>query len=298
MSIREGNRLNEEVAQDLTEPKRTYEELRTSEVRYRRLFEAARDGILIVDALTRKIIDVNPFLAELLGYSRQQLLGKELWQIGLLQDAQARQAAFRQLQQTGYIRYEHLPLQSKDGVRREVEFISNVYQQDGRQVIQCNVRDITGRKEAEQALRSSEERAQRELLELEQVYKTSPVGLCFVNTALCYLRVNQRLAAINGIPVSEHLRRPIRDVLPALAEQIEPHYRRVISSGQPLVEQEVHGVTPARPDLQRDFLVSYYPVQGADGAVLGVSAAVQEVTERKRFEAQLRHTQKLESLGG
>jgi PAS domain S-box-containing protein len=157
--------------------------------------------------------------------------------------------------------------------------------------------EIAERKEAEQALRSSEERAQRELLELEQLYKTSPIGLCFVNTALCYLRVNQRLAAINGVAVAEHLRRPIRDVLPTLADQIEPHFRQVIGSGQPLVEQEVHGVTPAEPNLQRYFLASYYPVKGADGAVLGVSAAVQDITERKRFEAQLRHTQKLESLG-
>jgi PAS domain S-box-containing protein len=157
--------------------------------------------------------------------------------------------------------------------------------------------DITQRKRAEEALRRSEERAQRELLELEQVYKTSPIGLCFVNTALCYLRVNERLAALHGATVAEHLGRPIRDVLPTLADQIEPHYRQVLSSGQPLVEQEFHGVIPAQPDLPRDFLASYYPVKGPDGTVLGVSAAVQEVTERKRFEAQLRHTQKLESLG-
>src|SRR5580698_11407536 len=100
---------------------------RASEIRYRRLFEAARDGILILDPGTRKITDANPFMSELLGYSREELLGKELWEIGLLKDEEASQAAFRELQEKQFIRYEDLPLQTKAGVRREVEFVSNLY---------------------------------------------------------------------------------------------------------------------------------------------------------------------------
>jgi PAS domain S-box-containing protein len=126
--------------------------LRTSEIRYRRLFETARDGILIIDAVTSKITDVNPFLVELLGYSQDEILGKELWQIGLLGDVEASHDAFRELQQAGYIRYEDLPLQTKNGKQREVEFVSNVYVEDGHQVIQCNIRDVTERKKAEKEL--------------------------------------------------------------------------------------------------------------------------------------------------
>ena len=157
--------------------------------------------------------------------------------------------------------------------------------------------DITQRKRAEEALRRSEERAYQKLLELEQIYKTSPIGLCLVDTGLCYVRVNERLATIDGVPVSEHIGRPIREVVPTVADKIEPLYRQVISSGEPVVEQEIHGATCAEPNLERDFLVSYYPVRRADGSVFGVSAVVQDVTDRKHFEAQLRHTQKLESLG-
>jgi PAS domain S-box-containing protein len=128
------------------ESERARESLRSSETRYRRLFEAARDGILIVDTGSRKITDANPYMSDLLGYPPAELLGKELWEIGLLEDAEDSRAAFRELEQKGYIRYEHLPLQSQDGKRREVEFVSNIYAVDGHQVIQCNIRDITERK--------------------------------------------------------------------------------------------------------------------------------------------------------
>ncbi|HEX2973699.1 MAG TPA: PAS domain S-box protein, partial [Tepidisphaeraceae bacterium] len=122
---------------------------RASEVRYRRLFEAARDGVLLLDTGSHKITDANPFFLQLLGYSREELLGKELWQIGLLKDAPASRAAFDQLATTGHIRYEDLPLQAKTGEPREVELVSIVYDENGRSVIQCNVRDITDRKRAE-----------------------------------------------------------------------------------------------------------------------------------------------------
>ena len=126
---------------------------RASEIRYRRLFEAARDGILILDPDTRRITDANPFMSELLGYPHEELLGKELWEIGLLKDEEASQAAFRELQEKQFIRYEDLPLQSKSGLRRDVEFVSNVYSEDGRNVIQCNIRDITERKQAQDEVR-------------------------------------------------------------------------------------------------------------------------------------------------
>ena len=145
---------------DITEPNPTQEGLRTSEIRYRRLFEAARDGILILDAVTLKITDVNPFMHDLLGYSRKEFLGKELWEIGFFNDKEASQEAFKEVQTKGYLRYEDLPLQTKEGKIQEVEFVSNVYEEDSQQVIQCNIRDITDRK------RAQEEHAK--LLESEQ----------------------------------------------------------------------------------------------------------------------------------
>ncbi|MBP9902491.1 MAG: PAS domain S-box protein [Verrucomicrobia bacterium] len=123
--------------------------LKGSEMRYRRLFEAAQDGILILNADTGKIDDVNPFLTDLLGYSREQLLGNRLWEIGPFKDTSASKAEFRELQREGCVRYDDLPLETRAGQAINVEFVSNVYQVNGSRVIQCNIRNITERKQAE-----------------------------------------------------------------------------------------------------------------------------------------------------
>jgi two-component system, chemotaxis family, CheB/CheR fusion protein len=140
---------------DISEVLTFQADLRRSELRYRRHFESARDGVLLVDPTTRQIIDANPFMTELLGYTRGELCGKELFEIGLLKDRAASETAFRQLQEEGQIRFEDLPLQTKTGQRRDVEFVSNQYHEDGERIIQCNIRDITGRVKAEAALRES-----------------------------------------------------------------------------------------------------------------------------------------------
>ncbi len=136
----------------ITERKRIENALKASEVRYRRLFEAAKDGILILAADTGQITDANPFLLNLLGYSHAELLGKMLWEIGPFRDIAASRGAFRKLQRKEYIRYDNLPLETKGRRHRHVEFVSNVYRENGTRVIQCNIRDITARHQAEEAL--------------------------------------------------------------------------------------------------------------------------------------------------
>ncbi|MCC7502134.1 MAG: response regulator, partial [Flavobacteriales bacterium] len=116
-----------------------------AEVRYRRLFQTAKDGILILDAHTGKIIDANAFMEGLVGLESGELLGKQLYEIGMFADIEENKAAFRELQRDRYIRYEHLPVQNQRGETVEVEFIANVYLEDDRLVAQCNVRDISDR---------------------------------------------------------------------------------------------------------------------------------------------------------
>ena len=144
------------------------EALRASEVRYRRLFEAARDGILILDAETGMVVDVNPYMIEMLGFSREAFLGKKLWELGCFKDIVASQAGFEELQRKEYIRYEDKPLETADGRQIEVEFVSNVYLVNHHKVIQCNIRDITERKRAEEKLEQSLADLERSNQELEQ----------------------------------------------------------------------------------------------------------------------------------
>jgi diguanylate cyclase (GGDEF)-like protein/PAS domain S-box-containing protein len=129
--------------------------LKDSELRYRRLFEAAQDGILILDAKTGMIEDVNPYLIKMLGFTREEFVKKKLWEVGAFKDVEASQNAFEALQEKEYLRYEDLPLKAKDGRLVQVEFVSNVYLVGDEKVVQCNIRDITERKNAEARVKTT-----------------------------------------------------------------------------------------------------------------------------------------------
>jgi PAS domain S-box-containing protein len=162
------------IIRDITERKQTEEKILVSEMRYRRLFEAARDGILILDAETGMIVDVNPFMIELLGFSREVFFEKKIWELGFFKDIAANKAKFKKLLQKEYIRYENLPLETAQGRRINVEFVSNVYQVDHHKVIQCNIRDITERKQAEDAKQQSE-------LLIRTLYELSPDSIMLID---------------------------------------------------------------------------------------------------------------------
>jgi PAS domain S-box-containing protein len=156
--------------EDITEQKESEEALKVSETRYRRLFETAQDGILILDSETGRIADVNPFLIEMLGYTHEELLGKQLWEIGPFKNVKAAKAAFAELQSKGYVRHDDLPLETKDGRPIAVEFVSNVYLVNHHKVIQCNIRNITERKRIAEALQQAyselEQRVEERTVEL------------------------------------------------------------------------------------------------------------------------------------
>ncbi len=149
--------------------------------------------------------------------------------------------------------------------------------------ISAMVLDVTEMKRAEKALRESEIRARKHLAELTLIYDTAPIGLCFVDTDLRFVRINKELAAINGVSVADSIGRTLREVIPDIAYIVEPIYREVLETNEAAIEFEVSGVTPAAPNVERHWLVSYYPVT-SEGRRLGVSTVVQEITYQKRAE--------------
>jgi PAS domain S-box-containing protein len=174
------------------------EALRASELRYRRLFESAKDGILILDAETGMIVDVNPFLIELLGISREVFLGKKIWEIGFLKDIAANEDKFAELQAQEHIRYEDLPLETAAGLPIAVEFVSNVYRVNGHRVIQCNIRDITKRKQAEKQLyilnKTLEDRVAQRTAEAER--RARQLRQLAAQLTLAEQRERQRIAMV------------------------------------------------------------------------------------------------------
>ena len=110
--------------------------MQISELRYRRLFETAQDGILILNADSGRIDDVNPFLADMLGHTRIQMMGKKIWDIVPFKNVESSRAEFRLLQRESYVRYEDVPLETRDGRAVNVEFVSNIYQVNGDRVVQ------------------------------------------------------------------------------------------------------------------------------------------------------------------
>jgi PAS domain S-box-containing protein len=137
--------------------------------------------------------------------------------------------------------------------------------------------------------------------ELEGIYKTAPAGLCFVDASLRYVRISEHLAQMNGAPVEAHIGRTLREMVPGMAEAVELVCRDVMASGLPVMGYEIHGTTPAAPDSGRDWLASFYPLKAADGSVAGVTAVIQDITERKQVQIQIaesnaRLTSVLESI--
>lgn len=139
--------------------------------------------------------------------------------------------------------------------------------------------------ETQQALRRTDE--MRSLL--DTVLAAAPMGMGFTDQDLNYIRVNESLAAMNGIPVENHIGRSVSELLPAFGERLDGYMRRVVETKEPLVNVEISGESPASPGEERHWMASYYPVLGGDGHVLGVGTLVSDITDRKRAEIALRH---------
>jgi PAS domain S-box-containing protein len=255
--------------------------LEASESRYRRLFETAKDGILILNGDTGQVIDVNPFLTELTGHSHTYFLGKHLWEIGAFKDIAASKEAFTKLQAQTYVRYEDLPLECRDGSRTDVEFVSNVYRVGSETMIQCNIRDVATRRRAER-------RTQQELACLKAILESSGPPIFAIDSEYRYTAFNQAYAvemkSIYGVDVQVGG--------PLVSCQ---RTRDVWRAAQKLLDRALRGeaVTECvdRGDdchFRRYLENTYYPVRSPAGGAIGVAVFSRDVTERRLAEDEMR----------
>jgi diguanylate cyclase (GGDEF)-like protein/PAS domain S-box-containing protein len=131
----------------------------------------------------------------------------------------------------------------------------------------------------------------QKLTEIEQVYRYSPVGLVLMDMEYRYVRINERMAEINGLPVEAHIGRTLREVVPDIADQIIELYRPVYERGEPVLNIEMAGQTSKEPGVERHWLANFFPFRSETGEVAGLIGAVVDITDRKRQEAKLRQSE-------
>jgi PAS domain S-box-containing protein len=270
-------------ALDITDNIRAQRKLQSSETRYRRLFESAKDGILILDGESGQIDDVNPFLIELLGYSKEEFLDKKVWEIGIFKDIFENIDKYEELKKTGYVRYENLPLETKDGRHINVEFVSNVYIADNKKVIQCNIRDITDSAHAEEALQTSRK-------EFQAYFDSGSVGLSVTAADKTWIEVNQRLCKMLGYTKEE---------LIGLSWNELSHPADLVSNlklFQQALDGKIDNYELDKRFIRKDGSILYVSLsvvcqRNNDGSVHHFLSSYIDITERKRAEESIRESE-------
>ena len=255
------------------------EKLTISETNYRRLFETAKDGIIILDAETGMITDVNPFLVELLGYRKEKFLEKAIWDIGFFKDIVANHDKFIELKQKGYVRYDDLPLESIAGRKIRVEFVSNVYPVNHHMVIQCNIRDITERKTTE------EELLQEQSL-MFALMDNLPDHIYFKDRESRFLRNNKAHVLSFGLTDSDQL----------VGKSDFDFFTKDVAQRQYNDEQEVirtgHPINKVEFTIRKDNSVNWYystkmPLRDKERKIIGTFGISRDITDRKLAEQEL-----------
>lgn len=259
------------------------DQIKDSELRYRRLFEAARDGILILDAITAQIIDVNPFLIELLGYSKKEFLGKKLWDVGSFKNVKEAKSVFEKLQNECYVRYEDMPLETKNGRLISVEFVSNVYKEDHVNVIQCNIRDITDRKIAEKERHKAE-------VKYQDLYENAPVAYYSAGDNGVIKESNKMLSVWLGFSPYELARMNVSDIY---ATESKPRVDELTKGLQQGINIENEELVYRRKNGEKMYgSLSANPIKDENNHVFATRSVVKDITERKQIMEALEESEK------
>jgi PAS domain S-box-containing protein len=257
---------------EIAHRKEAEHKLQISEVRYRRLFEASMDGILIVDAGTHKITDANPAVAQMLQLTPEELIGKELWEAGLLNDRQTDLEIFRQLMDGEVVRRD-LSVPAKDGTRRDLELTGAIYRADGQQFVQCSVRDVTQRRESDQ-IRSH----------MAAIIESSDDAIISKTLEGVIMSWNAGAERIFGYTAEEIIGKPIYVLIPPGRFDEEPAILEKLRRGERVDHYETVRLTKEGREV--DISVTVSPVRDSTGRIVAASKIARDITDRRQFEIE------------
>lgn len=266
-----------------------YSALEESRTRYADLYDLAPVGYFTFDK-NGIILEANLTGANMLGVEKQHIINKPLSLFIHQDDQDIFYLHQKRVYESGNLESCDLRVKRKDGVSLWVRFQSIAVENVKYRTIQCrtSANDITEQKKAEEALKITNELLQRELSEIKSIYNSAPVGLCVLNTGFKFVRINNRLAEINGVSAEEHIGHSPQEVVPQIADAVEAIFKKVIETGEPVLNQEIEGETAAQPGVTRSWLESWLPLRSVSGEIIGVSVVAEEVTERKKFHETLK----------
>ena len=273
--------------------RRAQADLREYADEVRDLYERAPCGYHSLDA-DGAFVRINDTELSWLGYAREEVVGTLKFRDLLTPESRkVLEETVPRFTSHGEIKDIEFELRRKDGSVLPVSLSATIVRDAaGRYVMsRSTVFDITERRLARQALRQSTELVRLRLAEIEQIYRYAPVGLCNFDREYRYVRINDRLAQINGFPPEAHIGKTIWEMVPQLADQLKEIYRPVYERGEPVLDIEIHGRTHMDPETDHDWLASYFPLKSDSGEVVGMTAVVLDITERKRTEQALRESE-------
>lgn len=277
------------MIEDITHRKTAEEKLLKSEKRYRSIVENMDDGFCIHD-FEGNLYDCNEKFARMVGFSIEDMIGTNLDEFSSIEMMFEKNNRVEELKNTGIIEFD-ADFKQKDGKICYYNIKSSIVSDEGDGLVHSFLRDVTKRREMEEILHQSENTAQKRLKEIEAIYNSAPIGLCVLDRNLRFVRINDRMAEMNGIPSEEHIGKKVHEIIPFLAEQAESAAKEIFERKNNFLSREFSGITPAQPGVYRTWMEEWYPIKDSSHQIIGINIAALEITEIKKAENALKKSE-------